>query len=56
MSKYLGTINVTPEGFKGIVGNPQNRQEVNTPLFNSLGFEIEHYWFGVGENNIYIVF
>jgi len=56
MATYLGTIDVTSEGFKGIVGNPQNRKEVNEPLFNSLGFEIEHYWFGVGESTIYIVF
>ena len=56
MATYLGTIGVTPEGFKGIVGNPQSRKEVNEPLFNSLGFEIEHYWFGVGESTIYIVF
>ena len=56
MATYLGTIDITPDGFKGIVGNPQNRKEVNEPLFNSLGFEIEHYWYGVGESTIYIVF
>ena len=56
MAKYLGTIDVTTEGFKGIVNNPQNRHEVNSPLFNSLGFDIEQYWFGVGESTIYIVF
>ena len=44
MAKYLGTIDVTTEGFKGIVSNPQNRHEVNSPLFNSLGFDIEQYW------------
>ena len=56
MATYLGTIDITPDGFKGIVGNPQNLKEVNEPLFNSLGFESDHYWYGVGESTIYIVF
>ena len=56
MARYLGTIEGTTECFRGFVQNPQDRKIVNQPLFNSLGFDLEHYWLGVGETKLYIVF
>ena len=56
MARYLATIEGTTEAFRGFIQNPENRQTANQPLFNSLGFDIEHYWFGVVETNIYLVF
>lgn len=56
MARYLGTIECTAEAFRGFVQNPEDRHKTNNVLFNSLGFDIEHYWFGVGETNIYLVF
>lgn len=56
MARYLATIDVTAEGFQGIVSNPENRLEAIAPLFRSQGYELEHYWFGVGGSTIYIVY
>ena len=56
MARYLSTIGVTPEGFKGLIENPQNRKEVVGPMFAAIGGTLEHYWLGVGENKFYVVF
>ena len=56
MARYLATIEGTTEAFQGFIQNPEDRKTANQPLFTSLGFEIEHYWFGVGETNLYLVF
>jgi|TARA_B100001971_G_scaffold200168_1_gene211512 uncharacterized protein with GYD domain len=56
MARYLGTIDVTTEGFRGMVSSPENRQEANAALFRSLGYELEHYWYGVGGSTIYVVY
>ena len=56
MARYLLTVDITPDGFKGFIQNPSDRKEANRPLFDSVGLEIEHYWYGVGENKAYLVF
>ena len=55
MSRYLGIIEATPEFYKGCMENPQDRKEVLNPMFEAFGGSLEEYWFGVGENNIYVV-
>ena len=56
MARYLATIECTAEAFKRFIQNPEDRHKTNDALFNSLGFEIEHCWFGVVETNLYIIF
>ena len=56
MGRYLATIDGTTEAFRGFVNNPEDRKSSNEPLFKSLGFNLEHYWVGVGESRLYIVF
>ena len=56
MARYLGTIEGTTECFRGFLQNPEDRKSVNQPLFSSMGFDLEHYWLGVGETKLYIVF
>ena len=55
MSRYLGIIEATPEFYKGCMENPQDRKEVLKPMFDAFGGSLDEYWFGVGENNIYVV-
>ena len=31
------------------------RKAATAPLFKAIGAEVEHYWFGVGSNTLYIV-
>ena len=30
--------------------------EADQPLFNAIGGAVEHYWFGLGGNHVYVVF
>ena len=55
MVRYLFTADLTPEAFRGLVKNPQDRKDVVAPLFRKLEGDIEHYWFGVGSSTIYVV-
>ena len=56
MARYLATLEITADAFKGFIQNPSNRQEATRPLFDSIGAELEHYWYGVGANTVYVVF
>ena len=56
MARYLSTLDLSADAYKGLVANPQNRMEAAGPLFQSIGGTLEHYWFGVGETFIYVVF
>ena len=38
-----------------MIANPQDRKAATAPLFKAIGGEVEHYWFGVGSNTLYIV-
>jgi len=56
MARYLATLELTSDAFKGFIQNPSDRKEAARPLFDSIGGEIEHYWYSVGENTVYVVF
>tara|TARA_Y100000310_G_scaffold147278_1_gene146553 strand:+ start:1099 stop:1428 length:330 start_codon:yes stop_codon:yes gene_type:complete len=55
MARYMAIIDVTAAAFKGLIQSPQDRKEATTTLFSSIGGEVEHYWFGIGSNTLYIV-
>jgi len=55
MARYMAIIDVTAAAFKGLIQSPQDRKEATTALFSSIGGEVEHYWFGIGSNTLYIV-
>ena len=56
MPRYLSTLNLSADAYKALVANPHNRMDAAAPLFQSIGGKLEHYWFGVGETFIYVVF
>ena len=56
MPRYLSTLNLSADAYKGLVANPHNRMDAAAPLFQSIGGTLEHYWFGVGETFIYVEF
>ena len=56
MARYLSTLDLSADAYKGLVTNPHNRMDAAAPLFQSIGATLEHYWFGVGETFVYVVF
>jgi len=55
MARYMAIIEASPDAFKGLIQSPENRREATEPLFSAVGMTLEHYWFGVGSNALYIV-
>jgi len=55
MARYLAILEVTSNAFKGFIRNPEDRKQATETLFSSIGRTVEHYWFGVGSNTLYIV-
>ena len=49
MPRYLSTLNLSADAYKGLVATPHNRMDAAAPLFQSIGGTLEHYWFRVGE-------
>tara|TARA_B100001123_G_C15194471_1_gene980792 strand:- start:115 stop:447 length:333 start_codon:yes stop_codon:yes gene_type:complete len=55
MARYMAIIEASPDAFKGLIQTPEDRREKTKPLFSATGMTLEHYWFGVGSNLLYIV-
>ena len=55
MARYLVILEVKGETCGSLIANPQDRKAATAPLFKAIGAEVEHYWFGVGSNTLYIV-
>ena len=46
---------MAPDTIKGLIQKPHDRKKALEPLFIDIGVTIEHYWFGVGSNTLYMV-
>ena len=55
MARFMVTIEASTDAFKGLIHNPEDRIKATEPLFSATGMTLEHYWFGVGSNTLYIV-
>ena len=51
----MAIIVASRDAFKGLIQNPEDRRQATEPLFSATGMTLEHYWFGVGSNTLYIV-
>jgi uncharacterized protein with GYD domain len=56
MAWYLFEGSLTPEAWGDLVKNPQDRREALKPLMDAIGGSIEHYFFALGENDVYILY
>ena len=55
MARYLAILEVRGEAFGSLIKNPEDRKIATEPLLGAIGAEVEHYWFGVGTNTLYLV-
>ena len=56
MAWYLFQGSLTSDAWGDLVKNPQDRREALKPLMDAIGGSIEHYFFALGENDIYILY
>ena len=55
MARYLAILEVRGEAFGSLIKNPEDRKIATEPLLSAIDAEVEHYWFGVGTNTLYLV-
>jgi uncharacterized protein with GYD domain len=55
MSYYLMQVAYTPEGWKTLVQNPQNRVEAVRPSIETLGGRIENAWYSFGDYDVTLI-
>ena len=55
MPSYLQQVAYSPEGWKGLVGKPQDRIEAVRPAIEKLGGKIESSWFAFGEYDVVLI-
>lgn len=53
--RYLSECGITPEAFKTMIKNPQDRAEALRPMLEAMGGELEEYYFAVGQHTIYAI-
>ena len=51
----MAIVDVTPDAIKWLIQKPHDRKKALETLFINIGVTIEHYWFGVGSNTLYMV-
>ncbi len=55
MPHYLCQVAYSPEGWAGLVKNPQNRIQAIRPAVEKLGGKIQGAWFAFGEYDVIVV-
>ncbi len=55
MSYFLLQGAYTPEAWKALVGNPQNRIDVIRPVIEKLGGSVEGAWFSFGDYDVVLI-
>ncbi len=55
MAEYLVQVAYTPEAYKALVANPQNRIDAVRPAIERLGGSVTGAWFTFGEYDVVIV-
>ncbi|MBI1896057.1 MAG: GYD domain-containing protein [Acidobacteria bacterium] len=52
MAKFLIQVAYTPEAWKALIANPQDRLQVLKPVIGKLGGTMEQGWFTFGEYDL----
>ncbi len=52
MSLFLTQAAYTPEAWKMMINNPQDRTEIIRPAVEKLGGKIHNFWFAFGEYDV----
>ena len=55
MAKYLIEETISPQGYAGIIKNPEDRSEVLKPLFEAAGCKLEQFYISGIENKAYLI-
>jgi len=55
MPHFLHQIAYSPEGWRAVVSNPQDRIEAVRPAIENLGGKIETAWFAFGEYDVVVI-
>ena len=55
MTKYLIEETVGPQGFQGIMQNPEDRSEVLRPIFEAAGCKLEQFYISAIVNKAYLI-
>ncbi len=55
MPTYLQQVSYTPEAWKALVQNPQNRLEAVRPAIERLGGKIVTGWFAFGDYDVVVI-
>jgi uncharacterized protein with GYD domain len=55
MPHYLQQVAYSPEGWRGVLANPQNRIEAVRPAIEKLGGKIESAWFAFGDYDVVVI-
>ena len=55
MTRYLCEMTIVPEAVASVIKEPQNRAETVRHLYESVGGELEEYYFAVGQDKIFTI-
>ena len=56
MSRYISEITFAGQAVDAFIKNPHNRGEAVTPLFEAAGGKLIEYYFGVGQDNVFVIY
>lgn len=55
MAQFMYHVGYTPDAWKTLVQNPQNRLELIRPVIKELGGSLEHGWFTFGDYDVVVI-
>ena len=55
MAHYLMQVGYTPEAWKGLLKNPEDRTKAIVPVIQKLGGNLVGAWFAFGEDDLVII-
>jgi len=56
MGRYISEVSFSPQAVDAIIKNPLNRAEAVTPLFEAAGGKLIEYYFGVGQDSVFVIY
>ncbi|GAA4416566.1 GYD domain-containing protein [Quisquiliibacterium transsilvanicum] len=55
MALYLTRARYSPEGYRGMIAKPENREAIARTLFEASGMKLQHIWYSATTYEIIVI-